>query len=313
MTDGAGGGVSRGRAARAARAGGDATGDVSGAAGAGGGAGNRARRHGRAGRDLRAATLVGLGLAAVVLSTLFLVRPAFVALVVLVMVVAVWELATALGTRAVAVPIVPVVLGSVLMLVGAYLGGGSPLMVGLGLTVAAVCVWRLGDPAPGYLRDVTAGIFTSVYVPFLAGFAILMARPDDGDWRVLALLAVVVASDTGGYVAGVMFGRHPMAPSVSPKKSWEGFCGSVILSTAVAVAVAVFAFDAPWWTGIVLGAVGVIGATVGDLGESLIKRDIGIKDMSSLLPGHGGLMDRLDSLLPSAPLIWLVLEYVVTA
>lgn len=274
--------------------------------------GNRSRRHGRAGRDLRAATLVGLGLGAVVLSTLFLLEQAFAGFVVIVMVVAVWELATALGGRAIQVPVVPVVLGTVLMLVGAYLGGGSPLLVGLGLTVAAVCAWRLGDPRPGYLRDVSAGIFTSVYVPFLAGFAMLMLRPDDGAWWVFALLVVVVASDTGGLLAGVLAGRHPMAPSVSPKKSWEGFGGSLLLGIGVAVPVAVYAFDALWWTGVVLGVTGVVGATLGDLGESLIKRDLGIKDMSQLLPGHGGLMDRLDSLLPTAPLVWLVLEYVVT-
>lgn len=273
---------------------------------------SRARRHGRAGRDLRAATAVGLGLAVIVLSTLFLVKPAFVAFVVLVMVVAVWELASALSARAVTVPVVPVVLGTVLMLVGAYVGGGSPLMVGLGLTVAAVCTWRLGDGSAGYLRDVTAGVFTTVYVPFLAGFAMLLVRPDDGEWRVFALLAVVVASDTGGYVAGVLAGRHPMAPTVSPKKSWEGAAGSLLLGIGAGVAVAMYAFDAPWWAGVVLGVVGVVGATLGDLGESMIKRDLGIKDMSNLLPGHGGLMDRLDSLLPTAPLIWLVLEYVVT-
>ncbi|TDC56962.1 phosphatidate cytidylyltransferase [Jiangella ureilytica] len=273
---------------------------------------SRSRRHGRAGRDLRAASLVGLALGAIVLSTLFAFKPAFVGLVVIVMVVAVWELATALGARSIQVPVVPVVLGTVLMLVGAYLGGGSPLMVGLGLTVAAVCAWRLGDSRPGYLRDVSAGIFTSVYVPFLAGFAMLMVRHDDGAWWVFALLVVVVASDTGGLLAGVLAGRHPMAPSVSPKKSWEGFGGSLVLGIGVAVPVAVLAFDAPWWTGVVLGVTGVLGATLGDLGESLIKRDLGIKDMSQLLPGHGGLMDRLDSLLPSAPLVWFVLEYVVT-
>lgn len=274
---------------------------------------SRSRRHGRAGRDLRAASLVGLGLGAIVLGTLFAFRPAFVGLVVIVMAVAVWELATALGARSIQVPVVPVVLGSVLMLVGAYLGGGSPLMVALGLTVAAVCAWRLGDTRPGYLRDVSAGIFTSVYVPFLAGFAMLMVRHDDGAWWVFALLVVVVASDTGGLLAGVLAGRHPMAPSVSPKKSWEGFGGSLVLGVGVAVPVAVLAFDAPWWTGIVLGVTGVVGATLGDLGESLIKRDLGIKDMSQLLPGHGGLMDRLDSLLPTAPLVWFVLEYVVTS
>ncbi|MGH8826823.1 MAG: phosphatidate cytidylyltransferase [Jiangellaceae bacterium] len=267
--------------------------------------------HGRAGRDLRAATMVGAGLAVVVLVSLFAWRPAFVGLVVLVIVLAVWELAQALQAKAITIPLVPVLLGTVLMLLGAYAGGESPLMVGLALTVPAVAVWRLGDHSPGYVRDVTAGVFTTVYVAFLAGFAMLLLRPEDGPWRVLALLAVVVASDTGGYVAGVLFGRHPLAPTVSPNKSWEGAVGSLLLGVGVGVLVAVFAFDAAWWTGVVLGLVGVLGATLGDLGESMIKRDLGIKDMSSLLPGHGGLMDRLDSMLPAAPLIWLVLTYVV--
>ncbi|NEE03687.1 phosphatidate cytidylyltransferase [Phytoactinopolyspora halotolerans] len=271
--------------------------------------GGRAPR--RAGRDLRAATAVGLALAAVVLGTLFTVPAVFAGLVVVVMVVAVWELAQAFATRGVVVPVVPALLGTVLMLVGAFVAGTSPLVVALGLTVAAIWVWRLGDGAAGYLRDVTAGVFVVAYVPFLAGFAMLMARADDGHWQVFALLAVVVASDTGGYFTGVLIGRHPMARSVSPKKTWEGFSGSLLLGVAVGVAVAMLAFDAPWWSGVVLGVVGVVGATVGDLGESMIKRDLGVKDMSSLLPGHGGIMDRLDSLLPSAPLIWLVLTYLM--
>ncbi|WP_129668668.1 phosphatidate cytidylyltransferase [Phytoactinopolyspora endophytica] len=265
----------------------------------------------RAGRDLRAATGVGVGLGAVVLGTLFTFPAAFAGVVILVMVVAVWELAQAFSTRGITVPVVPALLGTVLMLVGTYVAGTSPLVVGLGLTVMATSVWRLGDGSVGYLRDVTAGIFIVVYVPFLAGFAMLMARADDGHWQVFALLAVVVASDTGGYFTGVLIGKHPMARSVSPKKTWEGFSGSLLLGVAVGVAVAVLAFDGPWWGGVVLGVVGVVGATVGDLGESMIKRDLGVKDMSSLLPGHGGIMDRLDSLLPSAPLIWLVLEYVL--
>lgn len=272
-------------------------------------AGSRGPR--RAGRDLRAATSVGLALAAVVLGTLFTVPAAFAGVVVVVMVVAVWELAQAFATRGVVVPVVPALLGTVLMLVGAFVAGTSPLVVALGLTVAAIWVWRLGDGAAGYLRDVTAGVFVVAYVPFLAGFAMLMARADDGHWQVFALLAVVVASDTGGYFTGVLIGRHPMARSVSPKKTWEGFSGSLLLGVAVGVAVAMLAFDAPWWSGVVLGVVGVVGATVGDLGESMIKRDLGVKDMSSLLPGHGGIMDRLDSLLPSAPLIWLVLTYLM--
>jgi phosphatidate cytidylyltransferase len=267
--------------------------------------------HGRAGRDLRAAIAVGLGLAALVLGTLFVWKPAFVGLAVVAVTVAVWELSAALATRGVRVPLVPVLLGSVLMLVGAYVGGDGTLVVALGLTMVAVVAWRLGENAPGYSRDVTAGIFVAVYVPFLAGFAMLLLQPEDGPWRVLTCFLVVAASDTGGYLAGVLAGRHLMAPTVSPKKSWEGFAGSVLACLAVGVAAVVLLLDGDWRAGAVLGAAAVITATLGDLGESMIKRDLGLKDMSTLLPGHGGIMDRLDSLLPTAPVAWLILTALV--
>jgi phosphatidate cytidylyltransferase len=266
---------------------------------------------GRAGRDLRAASAVGLGLAALVLGTLFVWKPAFVGLAVVAVTVAVWELSHALATRGVRVPLVPVLLGSVLMLVGAYVGGDGTLVVALGLTIVAVVAWRLGENAPGYPRDVTAGIFVAVYVPFLAGFAMLLLQPADGPWRVLTCILVVAASDTGGYVAGVLAGRHPMAPTVSPKKSWEGFAGSVIACLAVGVGAVVLALDGDWRAGVILGAAAVITATLGDLGESMVKRDLGLKDMSTLLPGHGGIMDRLDSLLPTVPVAWLILTAMV--
>ena len=267
--------------------------------------------HGRAGRDLRAATAVGLGLAALVLGSLFVWKPAFVGLAVVAVTVAVWELSAALATRGIRIPLVPVLLGSVLMIVGAYVGGDGTLVVALGLTIVAVLAWRLGENAPGYSRDVTAGIFVAVYVPFLAGFAMLLLQPDDGPWRVLTLIAVVAASDTGGYVAGVIVGRHPMAPTVSPKKSWEGVAGSVLACLAVGMVAVVVALDGEWAAGALLGAGTVIAATFGDLGESMIKRDLGLKDMSTLLPGHGGIMDRLDSLLPTAPVAWLILTALV--
>jgi phosphatidate cytidylyltransferase len=267
--------------------------------------------HGRAGRDLRAATAVGLGLAALVLGTLFVWKPAFVGLAVVAVTVAVWELGQAMATRGVRVPLVPVLLGSVLMLVGAYVGGDGTLVVALGLTVVAVVAWRLGESAPGYPRDVTAGIFIAVYVPFLASFAMLLLQPADGQWRVLTCILVVAASDTGGYVAGVLAGRHPMAPTVSPKKSWEGFAGSVFACLAVGVGAVVVALDGDWQAGATLGAAAVITATLGDLGESMVKRDLGLKDMSTLLPGHGGIMDRLDSLLPTVPVAWLILTAMV--
>jgi phosphatidate cytidylyltransferase len=269
------------------------------------------RRGGRAGRDLRAATLVGIVLAILVVGSLLVWKPAFVVVAAAAMVVAVWELSRALGEGGVRVPLVPILLGSVLMIVAGYVGGPESLVVGLGLTAVAILVWRLGEPGTGYVRDTTAGLFVAMYIPFLAGFATVLLRPEDGHWRVLSLLAVVVASDTGGYLAGVLFGRHPMAPTVSPKKSWEGFVGSVLLGTLVGTAAVVVLLGGPWWAGVVFGVAGVVAATLGDLGESMIKRDLGIKDMSDLLPGHGGLMDRLDSLLTTAPVAWLVLTYLV--
>ncbi|HEU4543916.1 MAG TPA: phosphatidate cytidylyltransferase [Jiangellaceae bacterium] len=269
---------------------------------------SRRRRPGRAGRDLRAATLVGIVLAILVIGSMIVWKPAFVVLAAAAIVVAVWELSRALGEGGVRVPVVPVLLGSVLMIVAGYVGGPESLAVALGLTVVAVLVWRLGESGAGYLRDTTAGVFVAMYVPFLAGFATVLLRPEDGHWRVLALLAVVVASDLGGYLAGVFMGRHPMAPTVSPKKSWEGFAGSVVLGTLVGTAAVIVLLDGQWWAGVVFGLAGVIAATLGDLGESMIKRDLRIKDMSDLLPGHGGLMDRLDSVLTTAPIAWLVLN-----
>jgi len=199
----------------------------------------------------------------------------------------------------------------VLMVVAGYLGGPETLVVALALTVVAIWVWRLGERDAGYVRDVTAGVFVALYVPFLAGFATVLLRPEDGQWRVIAVLLVVVASDTGGYLAGVLVGRHLMAPTVSPKKSWEGFGGSVVLGSAAGVATVMVLLDGTWWAGLVFGLAGVVAATLGDLGESMLKRDLQIKDMSSLLPGHGGLMDRVDSLLTTLPVGWLVLTALV--
>ncbi|HEX6196433.1 MAG TPA: phosphatidate cytidylyltransferase [Jiangellaceae bacterium] len=268
-------------------------------------------RQRRAGRDLRAATAVGAFLAVLVGTSLFVWKPAFVGLVAAAATVAVWELSHALGRRGIRVPLVPVLLSAVLLAVAAFIGGPDALTAALGLSVVAVLIWRLGERDAGYARDVAAGIFVTLYVPFLAAFAAVLLRPDDGPWRVLTVIAVVVASDTGGYVAGVLTGRHLMAPSVSPNKSWEGFVGSVLLASGVGIAGVVLLLDGDWKSGLVLGVAIMLAATLGDLGESLIKRDLGIKDMSTLLPGHGGLMDRVDSLLISLPVAWVVLTELV--
>jgi phosphatidate cytidylyltransferase len=205
-------------------------------------------------------------------------------------------------------PLTPLVGGGVLMVGLAWFVGADALSLGLLVTVLAAMVWRLSDGPAGYQRDVTASALIAVYVPFLAGFAALLAVPDDGAWRILVTLAAVVLSDTGGYAFGVFLGRHPMAPSVSPKKSWEGFAGSVLSAAIGGALLLYFLFDVdPWW-GAVFGAAVSVAAVLGDLAESMIKRDLGVKDMSNLLPGHGGLMDRFDSILFALPTAYLLLS-----
>lgn len=267
--------------------------------------GTTARSRGRAGRDLPVAIGVGLGLGALVVASLFIWEQAFVVLVVVGIGVALWEFAAALGTRDIRVPLLPLWVGSTGMLVSAYVAGAEALVVAFMLTAGGVFVWRVIDGGgPQAVRDASAGIFAATYLPFLAGFAVLLVASPDGPWRVLYFISLVVANDVGGYAAGVLFGKHPLAPSVSPKKSWEGTAGSVLLASLVGVGLMFWFFDGPLAGGALIGLLAVVAATVGDLSESLLKRDLGLKDMGSLLPGHGGLMDRLDSLLLAAPVVY---------
>ncbi len=267
--------------------------------------------HGRAGRDLGAAIGVGVGLAALVILTLVFARDAFRFVIAVAMVLGAWELSRAIGHRGLRVPLVPVALGCVGMVLAAYERGGEALTVTFGLTAIGVLLWRVLDPHPGAAGDIAAGIFTALYPGFLGGFAAMLLAPSDGGLRIFTFVLVTVCSDIGGYVAGVLFGKHPMAPRISPKKTWEGFTGSV-LTCAIAGALCIqLLFDQSWLVGVALGALVAAAATIGDLMESVIKRDLGVKDMSDLLPGHGGLMDRLDSLIVCAPLCWAVLTYLV--
>ena len=150
------------------------------------------------------------------------------------------------------------------------------------------------------LGDVLIAGLIQLYVPFLTSLCLILLRQDGGEWWVLAFVIIAVASDTGAYATGLSFGKHPMAPRISPKKTWEGFAGAAAAASIAGVLLALFMLGLPWWTGLILGVVILGTATAGDLGESMIKRDLGIKDMSSWLPGHGGVLDRLDSILPSA-------------
>ena len=279
-----------------------------------------AQTHGRAGRNLPAAIGIGVGLGAYVVLSLVYLKPAFVALVAVSLVLATVELHEALKKQGMTSAIIPIAIGSVAIAFGSYFAGRqepvvfsttSVLLASLALTVMASLIWRMPKGAVGYVRDAAASMLIIGYVPLLGSFAALMLAEEQGAARVVTFLLVVVMSDTGGYVGGVLFGRHPMAPKISPKKSWEGLAGSLIFGAAAGVCMAVFVIQIPIWAGLNLGLCQVAAGTCGDLVESMIKRDLGIKDMSSFLPGHGGVMDRLDSLLLAAPVAWLIMYLLV--
>jgi phosphatidate cytidylyltransferase len=267
----------------------------------------------RAGRDLKAAIGVGVGLGVLVIASLLLKKEAFLVVVMGAIALGVWEMRGALRQAAVEAPLVPAVVGSVAMLWAAYAHGPAALTLAWVVTAVAVLLWRVVGRAEGAVRDVLGGVFISTYPPFLAGFAALLLAAEDGVARVFAFIIITVCSDVGGYAAGVLFGRHPMAPTISPKKSWEGFAGSVLLCVIAGSLCVHFFLGQAWAVGIALGVGVAVVGTIGDLMESLIKRDLGIKDMSTILPGHGGLMDRLDSLIVVAPVVWAVLTLLAPA
>lgn len=269
----------------------------------------------RAGRDLRAAIGVGVGLGAVILASLFLYKHVFLGVIVLAVVVGLWELTSRLSERkSISVPLVPLAVGGASMVVAGYLRGAEGAWAAMALTALAVLVWRMTEPPENYLRDVTAGVFAAFYVPLLATFVALMLAADDGPQRVITFLLLTVVSDTGAYAVGWRFGRNKLAPRISPGKTREGLAGAVAFAMGAGALCTEFLIDGgSWWQGLLLGLAAAGTATLGDLGESMMKRDLGIKDMGSLLPGHGGIMDRLDSLLPTAPVVWLLFVIFVGA
>jgi phosphatidate cytidylyltransferase len=269
------------------------------------------RRPGRTGRNLPAAIGVGVVLGGLVLLTLFTVKATFLLYVGIIVAIALWELSHALRTRDIHLPLIPIAVGGTAMVTLAYWTQAKWALAALALAAIGVLAWRLPGGASGYVRDVTAGIFTLMYLPLMAVFVALMVAEPDGARRALIFVVLTVCSDTGGYLAGILIGKHPMAPAISPKKTWEGFSGSIVACLIAGAIMVPKLLHGHLWQGLVLGLAAVVASTLGDLAESMIKRDLEIKDMGHLLPGHGGIMDRIDSLLVMAPVIWLLLAVFV--
>jgi len=270
----------------------------------------------RTGRNLPVAIGVGVVLGGLVLLTLLTVKATFLIYLGAAIVVALTELAGAFAKRAIVIPVIPIVAGGAAMVTCMYWLGALPALGALALTVVAVFAWRLPGGPSGYVKDVTAGVFALIYLPFLAMFVPAMLSPADGPRRVLTFIILTICSDIGGYFAGITLGRggrHLMAPVISPKKTWEGFAGSVVACLIAGWLCVTLLLHGHAWQGLLTGAAAVLAAILGDLVESMIKRDLDIKDMGTLLPGHGGLLERLDSLLLVAPVVWLLLYVFIPA
>jgi phosphatidate cytidylyltransferase len=265
--------------------------------------------YGKAGRNLPVATAVGLGLLATVIASLFIDVRFFAILVAFAAMLAVRELSKALAVGLSDRMSILLQILAPAIVVSAAVSGVEGLLAAFAVSALLVLTVRLLDGQEAYVHHVTRSIFTLVYAPLLAGFAVLLSTQEDGAWKVLAFILLTAATDLGGYAAGAIFGKHPMAPKISPKKSWEGFVGALVLQLIVGVVLWIYVFDQPWWEGAIVGFVMMLTATIGDLVESMIKRDLGIKDMGSLLPGHGGVMDRLDSLVINAFMAWLLFGF----
>jgi len=277
----------------------------------------------RSGRNLSMAIIIGLALGLALLASLLIYKWLFMVFAAVLLVVSAVELAGALRSAGRDVPRVPIVIAALAIIPLSFYplsevtefdfltrDAGHWLAALAGIVL--VSVWRLAElvlpsrraPLKEVVKDLLAGVLVMTYVIFLASFAVLLTASEGGEFWTLAFLIVVVSTDVGAYAFGVLFGKHPMAPNISPKKTWEGLGGAALVATIAAVLLAIFMLDEPWWVGVILSITMLLTAVSGDLAESLIKRDLGIKDISSWLPGHGGLLDRLDSILLSAPVAY---------
>ena len=268
------------------------------------------------GRDLPTAITTGVVLGAIVIAAVWVGPKAWYPLVAVAVAGAMWEVMTRLREAGYQQPRTLLIIMAQLMLWSSVPYGTTGLVAGFAFTVLVVMFWGMfhqgrNKRPENYLRDTAVSLFVLAWIPLFGTFAAMISLISqggvDGSAYIVAFMLCVVASDVGGFAAGVMFGSHPMAPAISPNKSWEGFAGSIVAGSITGILVVTLLIHGPWWMGVVLGIALVICATMGDLVESQFKRELGIKDMSNLLPGHGGIMDRLDGMLPAAAATYILL------
>ena len=264
----------------------------------------------KAGRKLLPSILVSLTLIALVWSTLAYARVIFALLVAIAVSLGIREITRAFAAAGTHVSMRTLVLATCGLTYAAWNAGVAGLAVATAIAFPVLLIFRLRKGPQDFVKSATATTLALIYLPFLAGFLILLARPDDGLARVMTFVVLVGCNDTFGYLVGVLIGRHPLVPTISPKKSWEGLFGSVIFACLGGALSFNYILDLQWWIGALVALMIVFTATSGDLIESAMKRDLSLKDMGTLLPGHGGMLDRLDSVLLSAPALYFALELV---
>jgi phosphatidate cytidylyltransferase len=264
----------------------------------------------KAGRKLGPSILVSLAILAVVFLTISFVPPLFAIFAWVAILLAGRELTRAYRAGGIDLPDNAISLAITLLLAAAWFGRVSGLAVAIAIAIPCVLVYILLRDPKDFVRKSTAAAFAIFYLAFLGGFILLLAHDKDGLVRIFTLVVLVSCNDTFAYLFGVLIGKHPLAPQISPKKTWEGLIGSVIATTIGSALVFEFALDHNWWIGAAIGLGAVVTATCGDLIESAVKRDLSIKDMGTILPGHGGILDRIDSVLFTGPAVWFALEFI---
>ena len=304
----------------------------------------------KTGRNMPQAIATGAGLVILIVACLLISIDLFVALIVVFMVLALWELRVDFATVGLHIPVIMLWVCSTFTLFATYYSPyhleAAALCILMSLMLVALCATaklsfgsRLSRAVAGKLSQTEAGarlessfnsgeggqhhsrlshvavsILTVLYIPLLASCIVIAVTGDHPLAHAIMLVFLPALSDTGGLFAGAWLGKHKLSPRISPKKSWEGLAGSVLFAMVGAFAVMFCTYTpdvwaAKWWVPILSGVLVGVTGTFGDLCASMIKRDLGIKDMGHLLKGHGGVMDRVDSILMAAPFTCILLWF----